>query len=68
MTAPAGGGDTSADSAACCTLRPKSVRNRGKSAGWRSAKLAAVDATAISKKSLFVESVYHTSASCGYFR
>jgi len=45
MTAPSGGGDTSADSAACCTLRPESARNRGKSAANSWSELAAGDAT-----------------------
>ena len=45
MPLPAGGGDTSADLVACCTLRPESVRNREKSAGWRPANLTAADAT-----------------------
>ena len=45
---PAGGVDTSADSAACCTLRPRSARNRVKSAGWRPAELAAVASPAAS--------------------
>ena len=44
----AGGVDTAAGLAACCTLRQKSVQDRGKSAGWRPAKLRAVDATAAS--------------------
>lgn len=45
---PDGGGDTSADSAACCTLRPESARNRGKSAANSWSELAAGDATAAS--------------------
>jgi hypothetical protein len=45
---PASGGDTSADSAACCTLRPESARNRGKSAANSWSELAAVDATSAS--------------------
>ena len=43
---PAGSGATAVDTAASCTLRPKSVRNRGKCADRRPVELAAVDATA----------------------
>jgi hypothetical protein len=68
MTAPSGGGDTSADSAACCTLRPESARNRGKSAANSWSELAAGDATASPKKSPIVLAVYLTSACCAYFR
>ena len=56
------GGDTSADSAACYTLRPESVRNRGKSASWRPAELAAVDATSAILKNCGMQAVCRTDA------
>jgi hypothetical protein len=42
---PAGGGDTSADSAGCCTLRPKTVADTERSAANFSIELLAGDAT-----------------------
>ena len=58
---PAGGVDTASDTAASCTLRPKSVRNRQNCASWRPAKLAAVDATAVTKQMAQLASVWITS-------
>jgi hypothetical protein len=39
-----------ANSADCCTLRPKTVRKSGKSAVTKISQLALVDATAVSKE------------------
>ena len=61
---PASGGDTSADSAACCTLRPESARNRGKSAANSWSELAAVDVTAASFGKGRLDSGGDTSADC----
>ena len=52
---------TPARSAACCTLRPRPIRNRGKCAGCRPAELAAVDATACRKKTAKLAAVQITS-------
>jgi hypothetical protein len=60
---PAGGGDTSADSAACCTLRPKSTQNRGKSAANSWSELATGDATARTKQVAKLAAVWITSFS-----
>ncbi len=59
---PAGGVATSADLAACCRLRPETVRVKGKCAAKELSQLASADATDRSKLNGQMRAVIHTAA------